>query len=87
MTTVSTRLSLVSPARLSHLTPGSIEPGDETETVTRWADYDPLLLPILGEIARCWELIHPGDLTAPEALRLMGVLMDIRERIERVVAP
>ncbi len=84
MNSVSSRLSLVSPDRLSHLTPpGSIEPGSETETVRRESEYDPLMLPLLGEIARHWQRIHPGDLTAPEALRLfLGVLTDISERIE-----
>ncbi|MCV7005663.1 hypothetical protein [Mycobacterium gordonae] len=38
------------------------------------------LRPILGDIARLWPQIHPGDLTAPEALRLLGVLADITDR-------
>jgi hypothetical protein len=38
------------------------------------------LRPILGEIARLWPTIHPGDLTAPEALRLLGVLYDVTDR-------
>jgi hypothetical protein len=40
------------------------------------------LRPILGEIARQWQQIHPGDLTAPEALNLLGVLSDIAERLD-----
>ncbi|GJO43083.1 hypothetical protein DAVIS_04533 [Mycobacterium marinum] len=38
------------------------------------------LRPLLGEIARLWPQIHPGDLTAPQALRLLGVLTEITER-------
>ncbi|GAB7144419.1 hypothetical protein [Mycobacterium riyadhense] len=37
------------------------------------------LRPILGEIARRWQHLQPGDLTAPQALRLLGVLTDIAE--------
>jgi hypothetical protein len=43
------------------------------------------LRPILGEIARQWQQIHPGDLTAPEALNLLGVLSDITERVSVTV--
>ncbi|WP_204080757.1 hypothetical protein [Mycobacterium riyadhense] len=39
------------------------------------------LRPILGEIARRWQHLHPGDLTAPEALRLLGVLTEIGDRL------
>jgi hypothetical protein len=38
--------------------------------------------PILGEIARQWQRIHPHDLTMPEALTLLGVLYDITERLD-----
>jgi hypothetical protein len=40
------------------------------------------LLPILGTIARAWNRIHPFDLTAPEAISLMGVLTEITDRID-----
>jgi hypothetical protein len=41
------------------------------------------LRPILGEIARQWQQLNPGDLTAPEALRILGVLYDITDRLDR----
>jgi hypothetical protein len=37
------------------------------------------LRPILGEIARQWQQIHPGDLTPPQALNLLGALYDITD--------
>ena len=35
--------------------------------------------PILGEIARQWQRIHPRDLTMPEALTLLAALYDITD--------
>ncbi len=40
------------------------------------------LRPILGVIARAWRRIHPSDLTAPEALRLLGLLTEITDRLD-----
>lgn len=81
MTPVSPRLTLVSTPVSSHLTPRFLEPGSETETVRKpeGVDEADILAPVLGEIARLWQQITPGDLTAPEALRLLGVLTDIAE--------
>lgn len=42
----------------------------------------PDLKPVLGEIARTWRRISPQDLTAPEALRLLGLLAEIADRID-----
>lgn len=78
MTPRLTRLTLVSPGVSSHLTPGSLEPGGETETVRR---HGVDLAPVLGEIARLWPQIHPGDLTPSEALRLLSVLSDVTDRL------
>lgn len=39
------------------------------------------LTPILGEIARRWNRIGPSDLTAAEALRLLGVLVEVADRL------
>ena len=40
------------------------------------------LRPILGAIARHWRRLHPADLTAPEALRLLGLLTEITDRLD-----
>jgi hypothetical protein len=40
------------------------------------------LSPILGEIARFWQQVHPGDLTAREALRLLAVITQITDRLD-----
>lgn len=40
------------------------------------------LRPILGEIARRWQRIHPKDLIASEALQLLGLLTEITDRID-----
>jgi hypothetical protein len=45
-------------------------------------DDDVDLSPILGEIAREWERIHPRDLTASEALSLLGVITRITDRLD-----
>ncbi|WP_167107256.1 hypothetical protein [Mycobacterium sp. DL592] len=51
-------------------------------TLDRQEVDDVDLTPILGEIVRQWRQINLYDLSAPEALRLLGALMDITERIE-----
>lgn len=53
-----------------HLTVIDLDGGDDID-----------LSPVLGEIARRWQGIHPGHLTAPEALRLLNVLCDIGDRL------
>jgi hypothetical protein len=40
------------------------------------------LRPVLGEIARQWQRIHPHDLAAPEALALLSVLTKITQRLD-----
>lgn len=61
--------------------------------VHRWSGNDPMtnptnvshaldLRPVLGDIARQWQHINPGEPTAPEALRLLGVLNDITDRLD-----
>jgi hypothetical protein len=46
------------------------------------ADVDVDLRPILGVIGRAFQRIHPLDLTADEALRLMTVLGEISDRLD-----
>jgi hypothetical protein len=40
------------------------------------------LRPVLGEIARQWQRIHPSDLTVSEALQLVDVLYAITDRLD-----
>jgi hypothetical protein len=40
------------------------------------------LSPILGEIARFWQQVHPYDLTAREALLLLAVITEITDRLD-----
>lgn len=40
------------------------------------------LTPILGQIAREWERIHPFDLTAREAVCLLAVITEITDRLD-----
>ncbi|MEM6109509.1 hypothetical protein AAHS21_25240 [Mycobacterium sp. 050272] len=40
------------------------------------------LRPILGAIARSWQRIHPSDLTADEALKLLTIFMGIENRLD-----
>jgi hypothetical protein len=40
------------------------------------------LRPILGEIAKRWQRIHPYDLTVSEILSLLSVLTSITDRLD-----
>ena len=40
------------------------------------------LRPVLGDIARQWQRIHPYDLTVPEALSLLSFLTGITDRLD-----
>lgn len=53
--------------------------GRQTATAMGTVSRVPDLRPILGEIARLWPQIHPGDLTAPQALKLLGAPTEIVE--------
>ena len=60
----------------------SLQPAERNHQSTAEVSHALDTRPILGEIARQWQRIHPHDLTMPEALTLLGVLYEITERLD-----
>ena len=45
-------------------------------------ESEPDLTPLLGDIARRWQRIHPADLNVIEALSLLQALTTITDRLD-----